>query len=102
FGFHLQQRGFRLTPLNKLKWLGDFSYTLYVTHWPIVLFLVPVWAWWCDRRVPASGPLRMLFIMGVPMAIAWAVHLFAERPFTRGHAPKPRAVVGEGVTRGWK
>ena len=86
--FRLQERNIKLTPLNKLKFLGDFSYSLYVTHWPIVLFLTPLWASRVGNRFPGAPALGILVIALVPLVIAYAVHLIAEVPFTRVAKPK--------------
>jgi peptidoglycan/LPS O-acetylase OafA/YrhL len=83
--FHLQQRGVRLVPLDKLKWLGDFSYTLYVTHWPLVIFMTPMWAWVLRTKVPhrMAPTLEFFTLMLVPLVAAYLLSLFVERPFTR-------------------
>jgi peptidoglycan/LPS O-acetylase OafA/YrhL len=89
-GFYLQERGVRLWPLNALKCLGDFSYTLYVTHWPLIIFLTPFWAWHMVGRVPLwlSAPLEFFSLAALPLAVAYVLHLFVERPFTRTHRAK--------------
>jgi peptidoglycan/LPS O-acetylase OafA/YrhL len=92
--FHLQQRGVRLTPLDRLKTLGDFSYTLYVTHWPFVIFLTPFWAWYVRYKLPriVSAPVEFITLIVIPVAIAYVAHLFVERPFTKTQkAKKPAA-----------
>ena len=88
-GFYLQQQGLKLTLLNKLKGLGDFSYTLYVTHWPLVIFLTPWWARHAEAKFPGSAPMGLVFLTVVPLVIAYVAHLFVEKPFTRSHKPKP-------------
>jgi peptidoglycan/LPS O-acetylase OafA/YrhL len=83
--FHLQQCGVRLVLLDKLKWLGDFSYTLYVTHWPQVIFMTPLWAWVIRTKVPRrmAPTLEFFTLMLVPLGAAYLLSLFVERPFTR-------------------
>ena len=88
-GFHLQQRNVKFKLLNQLKFLGDFSYSLYVTHWPIVIFLTPLWASRVGTRFPGAPALGILVIALIPLIIAYAVHLIAEAPFTRNAKPKP-------------
>ncbi len=88
-GFYLQHQGVKLTILNKLKGLGDFSYTLYVTHWPLVIFLTPWWARYAESKFPASAPMGLVFLTVVPLVIAYIAHLFVEKPFTRSQKPKP-------------
>ena len=81
-GFYLQQQGMKLSILNKLKGLGDFSYTLYVTHWPIVIFLTPWWARYAEGKFPGAAPIGLVFLALVPLGIAYVAHLFVEKPFT--------------------
>ena len=89
FGFYLQERNFPLAFFNKLKFLGDFSYTLYVTHLPVIIFLTPFWTLRVRGKFAGAAPLGLLVITIVPLIIAYLVHLVAEVPFTRSHKPKP-------------
>src|SRR6185312_14514319 len=45
------------------KWLGDISYPLYITHYPLIYCF---WAWVYNKHIPAAGGLP-----GVPSAIGW-------------------------------
>jgi peptidoglycan/LPS O-acetylase OafA/YrhL len=87
-GFYLQERNVRLTVLNKLKFLGDLSYSLYVTHWPVVIFLTPLWALHVAGRFPGSLPLGLVVISVAPIVFAYLIHLVAEKPFTRSRKAK--------------
>ena len=83
FGFYLQQKNVRLTLLNKLSILGDFSYTLYVTHWPIVVFLTALWATRVSGKFSLSAPVGFVAITLMPIGFAYLLHLLVEKPFSR-------------------
>src|SRR5262249_11920652 len=70
-----------LTPLIKLKWLGDMSYSLYVIHFPILILMTGCVM---SRSPQCSLPhgFGSLFAgMCIVMAIAYLAHLAVERPF---------------------
>lgn len=88
-GFTLQQWRLRLTPLNKLKFLGDMSYTLYVCHMPILAFMS---GWLMSRHPQTLLPRHFGWVpvgIVVAVAFAWVAHLFVEKPFTREGRKKP-------------
>ncbi len=81
-GFAWQESGRSLAWLERTKWLGSMSYTLYVTHFPIMVIL-------CGFLIHASPegllPRRFEYLLLVPalcVAFAFGAHLFLERPFT--------------------
>ena len=84
-GFSMQNRGWEklLRPLYVFKWLAPFSYTLYVTHFPILLFM----AGWL--LLPSGGAVlprsvAWVFVgIGVSLLVAYAAHFVTERPFLR-------------------
>jgi len=96
-GFALQQYGLTLRPLNALKWLGNMSYTLYLIHMPICVF---VSGWLMSRspqRTLPHTPWLVAIIIPAMLAFAWLAHLLVERPFTKSRpstpapAPQPMA-----------
>lgn len=88
--FALKERGWKLWPLTKLKLLGDMSYTLYVTHFPMLVLL----SGWLMMNSP-TGELPKHFgwvvagIVGTTL-IAYFLHFVIEKPFIR-HLPRPAA-----------
>ncbi len=78
-----QQRGGSLRVLERLKPLGDMSYTLYVIHFPILVFLSGiVMSFSANQQVPQSFSWTFVGIL-VCLAVAYLVHFFTEKPFTR-------------------
>jgi peptidoglycan/LPS O-acetylase OafA/YrhL len=76
-----QESGRSLSALVRLRPLGAMSYTLYVVHFPVLVFLsgslmrarggsLPDHLWWV-----AAGILLCSLL-------AWALHFVVERPFT--------------------
>ncbi len=71
-------------------WVGDRSYTLYLWHWPLLVFAERLWpdAWW---------PVITAIVAAVVLA-ALTTH-FVERPFrsTAGRPPRSRPVRSAGA-----
>ncbi len=79
---HLIQKGFSLTWLNRLKPLGDFSYTLYITHFPLLVFF----SGWLMKQNHGKLPMHFGYVaMGIVVciALAYVFAFFTERPFMK-------------------
>ncbi|MCC7207001.1 MAG: acyltransferase [Anaerolineae bacterium] len=76
-----RNRGGSLRLLEALQSLAPFSYTLYVTHFPIQLFLCGLLIRQApDGRLPSD--VRWIFIgAGICIVVAYAAHFLVERPF---------------------
>jgi len=81
----------RLLSLRPMIWIGLISYSLYLWHWPVLVF----------ARYVLMRPLETLdkvLIFLVVMALAYLSWRFVERPFRRARniGPKP-LFIGAGV-----
>ncbi|MCL3881745.1 acyltransferase family protein [Marivita sp. GX14005] len=89
---------FRLLSLAPLVWIGLISYSLYLWHWPVIVFYQQITL---DRPDLAG----CLIVFSVSILLAWASWAFVERPFRkpvgRGLAGwelgRPEYVLGAGV-----
>lgn len=88
-GFGLEARGIRLSWLDKLKPLGDMSYTLYVTHFPVLVLLG---GWLMSRNAGGLLPRHFGWVwagIATTLVLAYGLHFIIEKPFlsrSRKHA----------------
>jgi peptidoglycan/LPS O-acetylase OafA/YrhL len=77
----LRELGWSLHWLERLKPFGDMSYTLYITHFPILVFLS---GWLMSRSPDTALPTHFGWILAgslFAMAFAYAAHFAVEKPF---------------------
>lgn len=79
--FTLRERGTSLAGIGKLKWIGDYSYTLYVIHVPILVLLNGIVLKSTDNRMPPSFLYMWPSIFGC-IAVAYGLHFLTEKPFS--------------------
>lgn len=80
--FRLQQKGWRFALLKKLKWLGDFSFTLYVVHFPILVIL----SGWLLKANSNKLPVTFEYVtigIFITLVFAYFSHFITERPFVK-------------------
>jgi peptidoglycan/LPS O-acetylase OafA/YrhL len=81
-GLAWREGGGRLAVLARLEWLGAMSYTLYVCHFPLAVFM----GGWLLSRSPTGEFPRSFVPVGVGalliLAFCYAAHFVVERPFT--------------------
>jgi len=87
--FAWQRRGRSLRWLEWFKPLGDMSYTLYIIHVPILVFI----GTWLIAASP-TNTLPMTYewlIIGVAicLVVAWLLHFIVEKPFQRRSVLRP-------------
>ena len=56
-----------------LPWLGDYSFSLYLVHWPIVVYFL-------DRNNKLTGQNKLAIIL-LALALSIALTQFVEKPF---------------------
>lgn len=74
-----------------MVWIGDLSYSLYLWHWPVVVFTLAIWP---DNQ--------LAFALGLPVAFALAAFFYyaIECPFHRlsvGRIGSARVLLGSGT-----
>jgi peptidoglycan/LPS O-acetylase OafA/YrhL len=77
---HLSTDSWLIRSLGKLKKLGDFSYTLYIIHFPILIFF----SGWIMAHHGGRLPVGFSYVLlgiAITTATAWSVHFLTERPF---------------------
>ena len=70
--------GGRILSFRPLVWIGLMSYSLYLWHWPILVF----------GHLIANHPLRAaerVGLVGLTFIVSWLSWRFVERPFRRAH-----------------
>ncbi len=78
----------RLLTTPIARWLGECSYSVYLVHWPLIVFF----ASWKATAAPSPLETAMLFV--VSLVLGSALHRWIEKPFR-----DPR---GEGKYPPWK
>jgi peptidoglycan/LPS O-acetylase OafA/YrhL len=77
---HLSTDSWLIRSLGKLKKLGDVSYTLYIIHFPILIFF----SGWIMAHHGGRLPVGFSYVLlgiAITTATAWSVHFLTERPF---------------------
>lgn len=67
---------------QSLRFLGDASYSIYLVHDPLILFLAPV-LFRTTRSIPGSVDIAMVTLSLVGAAAGSALHFWVERPLLR-------------------
>lgn len=71
-----------------LRTLGVVSYSLYLVHWPVMSVLT-------RGRTGLHGTPLLAVLLAVSVSIAWALHVWVERPVRRlDAAPLPTIAAG--------
>lgn len=82
------QRGLgRLVALRPVCWVGDISYSLYLWHWPILVFAR-------ERLGGTATPAQTAALVALAMAVSAASYYLVENPVRRGHIVRGRLALG--------
>lgn len=79
--FYLSENNPILRFLQKLKPLGDISYSLYIVHYPILIFAA---AWAGVEKLDGDKPETTLYFVGTvifTLIFAYITYLLVEKPF---------------------
>ena len=74
-------------PVRGLAFVGDFSYSLYLVHWPLIVFTRAAWL----EEAPGYA---LAVAAGLSVVLAWLLYRFVEEPFRRGYDAVPARTVG--------
>ena len=72
----------QLSYFQILKPLSDCSYTLYVVHMPILIFM----SGWLQQKLAGTLPMHFGYAflgIGVCLLFAWVAHFLVEKPFVK-------------------
>lgn len=66
----------RAKPVQAIRRVGDWSYSIYLVHWPLFAFAYVTFA--------GTPPARVLVVlMAVALFLGWAQYVFVEQPFLK-------------------
>ncbi|WP_421928792.1 acyltransferase family protein [Neoaquamicrobium sediminum] len=82
---HDRSRWETTLPMRAVAWIGDISYSLYLVHWPILVFARVAWL-----GEPPHWALWVAVIVSV--AASWGMFRWIEEPFRRSFSARRTAL----------
>ena len=82
----------RLLEWKPIQAVGIISYSLYLTHYPV---LAALYSWLHSWQLSPNAEVGIMIVVGVPLSlvVAYFFYTFLERPFLSGFAAlKPRSM----------
>ncbi|EMY36018.1 acyltransferase domain-containing membrane protein [Arthrobacter crystallopoietes BAB-32] len=81
-----------VTDARPVQWLGNISYSLYLWHWPLVV-------WFRTLADRGPGPLESVLLFGASLALAALSYYFVETPVRRAGwlAQHPKRPIAAGI-----
>lgn len=89
--FWLQEKGIYFRFMKKIKWLGDCSYTLYIIHFPLFVFLNGFLLSRNNNQMPRTQ-LYIIAGIGIALLLSYLLHFVIERPFIQAKKKEPAPV----------
>jgi peptidoglycan/LPS O-acetylase OafA/YrhL len=80
-GLEARRIGVLTNPVS--RYLGDISYSLYLWHWPVIIFI--------GMFLPMDNPFVVLLVIGLAVALAAFTYHFLENPVRESSWLEPRA-----------
>ncbi|MGM9480038.1 acyltransferase family protein [Roseateles sp. NT4] len=81
----------RLLSSGPLTWVGDCSYSVYLWHWPLIIFATLLF--------PHAGAWQTVLLIALSLLLGWVSYRWIELPFKHGlwQAWSPRRIVAAGL-----
>jgi len=80
-------------PTRWLAWVGDFSYSLYLVHWPVISFMKNAWVGGSQEL-----PLEMRWLaLVLSFALAYLLYRVVEKPVHKSRLQFTRALLAKVV-----
>lgn len=82
-GYYRTSPTFRIysIPVYTLAFVGDFSYSLYLIHWPIIVFMRSGYF----QQQPPAGAFVITFVLS--LVLGYLLYRFVEQPFRNAKLP---------------
>src|SRR5699024_6636463 len=71
--------------VRPMRWVGDLSYSLYLWHWPLIIFAT----YFFDGTLPVWAGLVVVVLAVVP---SWLSYRYIEQPFRDWQRLKEKSV----------
>ncbi|MCP9756929.1 acyltransferase [Lacihabitans sp. CCS-44] len=84
---YFQTKNISLKLIEIFKFFGDFSYTLYIIHFPVLVFISGVVLKFSQNQLPKHSFFVFLGIF-VSLIMAYLTHFIVELPFMKPKMPK--------------
>ncbi len=84
---YFQSKNISFKLIENFKFFGDFSYTLYIIHFPILVFISGLVLKFNQNHLPKHSFFALLGIL-VSLLIAYLIHFLVELPFMKPKTSK--------------
>lgn len=84
---YFQTKNISLKLIENFKFFGDFSYTLYIIHFPVLVFISGVVLKFSQNQLPKHSFFVFLGIF-FSLILAYLTHFLVELPFMKPKMPK--------------